>query len=367
MDTSEWGITLSPPRPEFFYSAKDTDGVVKTRIVSKLSDKNIEKVNAYLLQQFYSLSIEASHILENYTIEKLYKTHYKRKSSGGLRRMDEPCEFLKDFMKRFVNLFVNDFNLLFPCSSYAYVPGKNTKELVKVHKGNKLILHYDLKDFFRNCSFESIMTAMEKVYPFCVLDTTYLEPIVRVCMYDFGGKVGLAQGAPSSPFLSNVLMIPFDYYVTNDMGRYHYTRYADDIFVSFDNPYKAKRDFTNTKKTLITRLNMCLPSQKLNNKKCKYYDLYYSNGCWITGIMLNSNGDITIGHNNKQILKATIFSFLMDYKNGKTWNKKETQKMQGKVAHYEYIEPEYVKMIIAKYEEKTGVRFKQSINDIIHS
>lgn len=358
-----WG----PPPINLFYSARDKDGIVRTRITHELSDKNIEKINHYLLKRFYDLSVRASHILEEYTVEDLYKSYNKKKSSGGLRRIDEPCDFLKDFMKDFVDLFVNDFNLLFPNSSYAYVPGKNTKELVKAHKGNTLILHYDLKDFFKNCSFEAIMSAMEKVYPFCVLDTTYLEPIVRVCMYDFNGKLGLPQGAPSSPFLSNVLMIPFDYYITNQIGEYHYTRYADDIFVSFGHPYDASKDFKKIKDILTVTLGMHLPTHKLNNKKCRFYDLHYTNGCWITGIMLNSNGDITIGHKKKQILKATIFSFLMDYKNGKAWNKKQTQKMQGQVAYCKYIEPKYVDAIIRKYEEKTGIKFKQSINEILHS
>ena len=65
--------------------------------------------------------------------------------------------------------------------------------------------------------------------------------------------------------------------------------------------------------------------------------------------MLNKNGDITIGHKKKQILKATIFNFLMDYRNGNIWDKKQTQKMQGQVAHCKYIEPEYVDMIIKKH------------------
>jgi len=159
-----WG----EPPIDLFYSARDKDGIVRTRTTHKLSEKNIKKINAYLLKRFYSLSFEASHILENYKIEDLYKTHYKKKSSGGLRRIDEPCKFLKDFMKRFVDLFTNDFNLLFPNCSYAYVAEKNTKELVISHQGNTLILHYDLKDFFKNCSFDSIIAAMEKIYPFCV-------------------------------------------------------------------------------------------------------------------------------------------------------------------------------------------------------
>jgi len=57
----------------------------------------------------------------------------------------------------------------------------------------------------------------------------------------------------------------------------------------------------------------------------------------------------------------------MDYKNGKAWDKKQTQRMQGQIAYCKYIEPKYVDMTIKKYEEKTGVKFMKSINSILHS
>ena len=106
------------------------------------------------------------------------------------------------------------------------------------------------------------------------------------------------------------------------------------------------------------------PKFQLNSDKTHLVNLSRNNGIWITGIMLNSDNDITIGYRSKKKLKAIIWSFLMDAKNNNHWNKQELYKMLGIVGYWKFIEPKYVKMIIQKYEEKTGMNYQKEIDNI---
>ena len=76
---------------------------------------------------------------------------------------------------------------------------------------------------------------------------------------------------------------------------------------------------------------------------------------------------ISIGSKKKQVLKARIFSFLMDTKNGKLWSAKDVQSLQGTISYCRCIEPDFVESIIKKYEEKTNVSYKQSVKTILYS
>ena len=54
----------------------------------------------------------------------------------------------------------------------------------------------------------------------------------------------------------------------------------------------------------------------------------------------------------------------MDSKNKKYWSKEEVYKMLGVVGYWKYIEPEYVKLIIQRYETKTGMNYQKEIDNI---
>ena len=59
---------------------------------------------------------------------------------------------------------------------------------------------------------------------------TDFETIIKYCLLNDG----LPQGSPVSPHITNLIMIPLDYYITEHCNKngYCYTRYADDILIS---------------------------------------------------------------------------------------------------------------------------------------
>lgn len=343
-------------------------GIVITRSTNIVSEKNLEMVSK-MLPYLYDLYEEAMQLLSDEDVKNHYNTFYINKRNGKRRRIDNPDAELKDYMKKVVYIFTKKFKILFPDTVYAYVKGKSIKNLAELHKTTKLMIKEDIKDFFPSCTLEFIIASMEQVYPFCFMDTTILEVIVKACMIKYKGKYRLPQGAPSSPILSNIGMLPVDYKmkVLCSTNRMIYSRYADDIYISREEEmYKHSNIDIGVK--LEENLQKVNPEFILNESKERFINLRKSNGVWITGIHINyEKKEITIGHKSKQKLKATIWSFLADAKNGKHWTKAEMYKMQGTIGWYRYIEPDYVEMIIRKYEEKTGMNYQQEIRNILCS
>ena len=68
-----------------------------------------------------------------------------------------------------------------------------------------------------------------------------------------------------------------------------------------------------------------------------------------------------IGNQEKQKLKAMLWSFLMDSKNGNPWTKKETRQLLGIIGCAKYIEPKFVTDYVTKYERKSGMNFRNEI------
>lgn len=337
----------------------ETRGNVITYKTSEYTEKNLNFVS-YMLLDVYNLWEEAKEILAQGNINKRYNTRYIPKKSGKMRRVDEPDKQLKDFMRRVVDVFVNKTCLMFPQAAFAYIKGRNTKQMAEAHKGQKdYVLKLDISDFFTNCTLEFILNAMSVVYPFSVMDITVLEVIVKACMLKYNGEYGLPQGAPTSPLLSNIAMIPVDY----ELQRMYksYTRYADDIYISFRRRNKSMSLVEREVKYIIKKFN---PKFCLNKDKTRLVELKKASGVWITGIMLNKDDNITIGYKTKKKLKAIIWNFLMDAKNGKHWPEGKLHKMLGNVGYWRYVEPQYVEKVIRLCEQKTGMNYRKEIKNI---
>ena len=214
-----------------FYSKRNPGKIVtlKSEIVTKKNKKYFEQ----LIHYFEYLYFEALVIISNGDIEKRYHTVYINKKDGTKRRIDEPDDVLKEYQRKLVDIFTNKLNLLFPSSVYGFVKGRNRIQMTEVHKSQYQIIKMDIKDFFPSCTLEWILDSMAEVYPFCLVNRQMLETILIPCVIKYNGLYRLPQGAPSSPILSNIGMIPIDYNIESELNvlQYAYTRYADDMYI----------------------------------------------------------------------------------------------------------------------------------------
>jgi RNA-directed DNA polymerase len=157
---------------------------------------------------------------------KFYRTFTIPKKSGGERKISEPLPSLKEIQHWILQEILDKV----PVSRFAkaYVKKRSIRENARFHIGQKFVLTLDIEDFFGSLKFE-------KVYAF-FLHLGYSVPVSTMLsnLCCLGG--GLPQGAPTSPSLSNLLMLSADKRISGFIKNkgIRYTRYADDMTFSGD-------------------------------------------------------------------------------------------------------------------------------------
>lgn len=186
--------------------------------------------------------------------EAYYRYYRILKKNDTYREIKEPLPNLKK-----IQLWILK-NILYrlPISPFAkaYKKGVGLKQNVKFHKGRDTVYSIDIIDFFYNIGYESVYQVFYS-NGYSPIVSKYLAKLC--CLRD-----RLPQGAPTSPYLSNLVMIPYD----ERIGQFckenglRYTRYSDDITISgarddnkiltFINELFKDTEFTiNTDKTKI--------------------------------------------------------------------------------------------------------------------
>lgn len=224
----------------------------------KLFDNNLPIISS---PEHFSLLIGIDHqYICNmaYAADRFYRHFSIPKSNGKKRYLAEPLPDLK-----FVQSWILH-NILEKChiSDYAkaYSKGRTLKHNARFHRAQKIVVTMDIKDFFPSISINAVTKIFENIGYFHEL-SCFLAHLC--CLNNV-----LPQGAPTSPYLSNLRMISLD----NKISEYtsqksiRYTRYADDLTFSGDfNPHYIINDISkmvfnegfsiNSEKTRVAKSN----------------------------------------------------------------------------------------------------------------
>ena len=159
-----------------------------------------------------------------YATDKFYRTFDIPKKNGKVRRIDEPLPDLKYVQTWILNNVLSSIQV----SPYAkaFVKGRNAKENARFHRNQKVVITMDVQDFFPSIGINRVI----HIFTNCGYEINIARFLAHLCCYNDA----LPQGAPTSPYLSNIAMKSFDsqmaiYIKENNL---RYTRYADDITVS---------------------------------------------------------------------------------------------------------------------------------------
>ena len=268
--------------------------------------------------------------------EEEYHTFSIPKKSGGYREICAPNDNLKAIQSE----LLIQLQRLCPYpheAAHAYVEHRSTKTAMEKHLNNKShwYLKLDLHGFFPSCTTLFTMERLQNIYPFYKLSLEAKNIIIKYCFKDGA----LPQGAPTSPFLSNMVMIGIDYAITEycNQNNLVYTRYADDMIISGYNKF----DWHAVEEFVVSILPREL---ELNKEKTRVGSASGRN--WNLGLMVTNN-KITVGNQRKRRLKQSLYNY---QKTKDTWLLNDLHILLGELQYVIQIEPDiYEKMYVPKF------------------
>ena len=337
----------------------------KTIVVDRVNDDIVIKADIpSMINALYAFNVKYEE-LRNTDKKELYNTYFIPKHSGGLRRIDDPLDDIREALYCLINIFNTRMGAqhLYHTSAFAYIKGRCAADVSKKHQQNesKWFAKTDFTNFFGNTTQEFVVNMFSMIFPFSEIvknktGKEELEKALSLCFLNGG----LPQGSPISPMITNIMMIPIDHYICNNLRDYNdnhfiYTRYADDIQVSsrYDFSHESIVDFVNS---VLATFNAPFA---INPKKTRYGSSSGRN--WLLGVMLNKDNEITIGHKKKKHFEAMINNYTRDKLNKIYWDKQDIMHMNGLMSYYKSIENDYVERILSEYSKKYNVNIRAII------
>ncbi|AOY77880.1 retron St85 family RNA-directed DNA polymerase [Clostridium formicaceticum] len=161
--------------------------------------------------------------------DSLYNSISIPKKSGGKREISIPTVNLK-YVQRWIldNIL---YNIRVSSQATGFVKGLSIVDNARPHVNKECVITIDIENFFPTISFETIFRLF--YYYGYTKEMSYV--LAKLCTYE--GK--LPQGAPTSPYLSNIVSLKLDKRFNSLVNKLSdlnasYSRYADDLTVSGD-------------------------------------------------------------------------------------------------------------------------------------
>jgi len=220
------------------------------------------------------VGIERNYIVQAAVSSKYSDAYYryyniKKKNGKGFRKIMEPLPNLKVIQYWILE---NILETIKP-SAYAkaYIKKRGLKQNIRFHVNQKIVLSLDIKDFFPSINFSDV----ESVFRGVGYSNELSNYLAKLCCLE----EELPQGAPTSPYLSNLIFSNVDSNIANycKANDIRYTRYADDLTFS--------GDFDND--ALIKYIDPLLNDNGFELNKAKSKLMLRSNRQIVTGIIVN--------------------------------------------------------------------------------
>jgi len=273
----------------------------------------------------------------------MYREFKIPKATGGMRTILAPNEELMEIQQLILTV-LNGMKVAASPYACAYIHGKGIVDMAKNHVGKAVAVKVDLKDFFPKIGKAAVREALIRngVSPRAAI----LDIVMAWCFYDNG----LPIGAPTSPFLSNVVAIDLDYrlaalckkwravtahgslYTMRGtkvrefcMSPIEYSRYADDL--CFSSNYKKLPEMIYAIKRVITRCGFVV-----NEKKVRV--MRKGRPMEIVGVSLNKLGKRT---KKRRELRQQLHQIAINVESGRLPKGKMFQRVKTKSGVIESI------------------------------
>lgn len=225
----------------------------------------------------------------------------------------------------------------------AYISNRGIFVNAKAHMYNDIFFKFDIKNFFNNVDHEIMVQELFRESGYRgKISREECERIVEVCS---GGEKGLPLGLVTSPDLANLYLKHFDAVLYGKLKLYPvqniiYTRYADDMIISFKYHPDYQVIFQQIRADLIDNLKEY--KLELNEEKTEIVDLTRTNHVRITGVSVIKKEDnyrhISVG---KKLKNEIFWQAINIYDTApEKRNADEVKKLKGMMSFILSIEKE---------------------------
>lgn len=268
-----------------------------------------------------------------------YKYYNIKKRHGGEREIAEPTKSLKKLQRWVLSKYFSTIEC--HSAAIAYIKNKSIKDFALPHAKKKYLLKMDFKDFFNSIkSHDFNLFLKEKKLGLSDDEVNYITNIF-FCRNKKNNDLYLSIGAPTSPFISNLIMIDFDKQINtfcNEKG-ITYTRYADDLAFSTNIPnilflippeIEKICSKVNYPKNLQINMEKTVFTSKKHNRT-------------LTGLVISNEGKIGIGREKKRQLRAIAHKASLEL-----LSLEELEKFKGMLAFLLSIDPDFSNSLKSK-------------------
>ncbi|MEC6897614.1 retron St85 family RNA-directed DNA polymerase [Photobacterium piscicola] len=272
---------------------------------------------------------------------KHYKTYKIPKRRFGFRIIAQPTPQLKLIQRKIVEML--KVHLKVHPAAKAYVKNCSIKDNAEVHANSNYLLKLDLENFFNSLTPDMLVKSL--LYQGVMISEDEVAGLNELLFWNRTKKktpnLVLSVGAPSSPFLSNIIMYEFDDIVSARCSELQvsYSRYADDL------------TFSTLEKGILFDISELIESVlfelyqgrlKLNYSKTTFSSKAHNRH--VTGITLTNNNKLSLGRERKRYIRALLHKFsneaLSDY---------DIQALKGLIGFSRSIEPMFIEKMKIRY------------------
>lgn len=194
------------------------------------------------------------------------------------RRLSVPNGFLKTVQRRILDCYL--YKLDVSKFSTAYCRGRSLLDNASPHIGKEYIVKLDISHFFDDIDDDMVFMIMRQLG----MSMPATSMLTNLCVHN--GR--LPQGAPTSPYIANLVMKHFDeklglWCAENNIT---YTRYCDDITLSGDKKAIKNSHLVSKIRQMLYRMGFTL-----NEKKTVFVSS--SQQQKVTGIIVNEKPQIS--------------------------------------------------------------------------
>jgi RNA-directed DNA polymerase len=246
------------------------------------------------------------------------------KNNGKKRKISEPLPSLKEIQIWILENILSEI----PVSPYAKAYKRNVSliENLKFHKNQPKVFTIDLENFFPSIKLDSI----EKVF----IDLGYSRLISNLLSKLCTRENCLPQGAPTSPYLSNIIFKKIDIEISTfcNANKIRYTRYADDLSFSGDFDEELLFNFISEK---VNSIGLTINSSKTKLMK-------QNSRQTVTGIVVNDKAQVVFHKRNKlrqDIHYIKLFGIEGHIKHQKIKQNNYLEHLLGKINFILHINP----------------------------